>query len=169
MINLKNLKRYYKDGEPRTSIFLMSDDGQDWYESYDLFLDSTAKIMYNSDGIIVCASRDVTSLPPINCSVAELEYDGDVEELYGKFFDGTEVKDVVESEEEMKQRFENEISVLKHSALSELTNLKTAIDLSISTESDEKRVQDLKAYVLELNELTPSDFVEGFELPKKPQ
>jgi hypothetical protein len=33
-------------------LFLISDDGQDWYECQSLFADDTIKIMYDSSGII---------------------------------------------------------------------------------------------------------------------
>lgn len=62
--------------------FLVSDDGQDWYECQQLFADGTVKIMYDADGVI----RSVVDAPvpqrgntyavsmffPLNMSVAEI-------------------------------------------------------------------------------------------------
>lgn len=47
----KQLKLYRSD-DGSTPVFLMSDDGLDWYESHKLFADDTVKIMYDSEGVI---------------------------------------------------------------------------------------------------------------------
>lgn len=47
----KQLKLYRSD-DGTTPVFLMSEDGLDWYESHKLFSDDTIKIMYDSGGVI---------------------------------------------------------------------------------------------------------------------
>ncbi|EBR0846460.1 tail fiber assembly protein [Salmonella enterica] len=65
------------------AYFLESDDGQDWYECQSLFSDDTAKIMYDSEGVIWGVVNKpvpqrgntyaVSMLWPVNMSVAEID------------------------------------------------------------------------------------------------
>lgn len=78
---VKQLK-LFKSDDGSIPVFLMSEDGQDWYESHKLFADDTIKILYDTDGVI----RSVVDAPvpergniyavsmfyPLNMSVAEI-------------------------------------------------------------------------------------------------
>lgn len=69
----------------KVSLYLLSEDGQDWYECQSQFADDTIKIMYDGEGII----RSVVDRPvfernntyavsmffPVGMSVAELAVD----------------------------------------------------------------------------------------------
>ncbi|MCS2154703.1 tail fiber assembly protein [Scandinavium goeteborgense] len=61
MQNIKNFRKVeptekqrtlFKSDDGSIPVFLMSEDGMDWYESHKLFADDTIKIMYDSEGII---------------------------------------------------------------------------------------------------------------------
>ncbi len=68
IINFKEYKpNNFKFGE--NVIYLISDDGQDWYECQKKYKDNTLKVEYSANGTIVRASRDVSRLCPYNASV----------------------------------------------------------------------------------------------------
>ncbi|TDN51122.1 hypothetical protein EC843_104133 [Buttiauxella sp. JUb87] len=91
MQNIKNFKSTLpfavdakKFGENVNSIpFLISEDGQDWYECQELFADDTIKIMYDKNGVIVSVVDApvpqrgnifaVSMFNPLGKSVAEVE------------------------------------------------------------------------------------------------
>lgn len=66
-------------------LFLLSEDGQDWYDCQASFADDTVKIMYDSDGVIRAmvntpvSQHDniyaVSLLWPVDMSVAEIAVD----------------------------------------------------------------------------------------------
>ncbi|MGK0601874.1 DUF4376 domain-containing protein [Yokenella regensburgei] len=81
MLNIKNFTRT----EPRTQeqirlchkhnvMFLMSEDGADWYDCQKNFNPSSIKFAYDSQGIIrsIATDKDVSTLWPIELSVAEV-------------------------------------------------------------------------------------------------
>ncbi|XOQ12216.1 MAG: hypothetical protein ACFWUK_25865 [Serratia liquefaciens] len=52
--------------------FLKSDSGEDWYQCQKLFAKDTVKIAFDDRGVICSYSEDISSLWPINLSVAEV-------------------------------------------------------------------------------------------------
>ncbi|PHM51909.1 tail fiber assembly protein [Xenorhabdus hominickii] len=81
MINIKNFKEYKPDnlkfGE--NVIYLISDDGQDWYECQKKYREDTLKVEYYADGSIIRTSKDVSRLCPYNASVLETEFDEELD------------------------------------------------------------------------------------------
>ncbi|HAY0218996.1 TPA: DUF4376 domain-containing protein [Escherichia coli] len=74
MQELKNFTVYTPENPPVAwGVYLISEDGHDWYECQKLFSEETYKIAYDSDNIIRSISGDVSSLFPVNLSVAEVE------------------------------------------------------------------------------------------------
>lgn len=62
MQDIKNFKSYtpdaelidkYKQSDGKLPLFLISEDGQDWYECQSNFSDDTVKVLYNDSGVIV--------------------------------------------------------------------------------------------------------------------
>lgn len=73
MINLKNFTLYYpKDPPYQNALYLRAESGEDWYECQKYFKDDSLKVAYNSDGVIVSASIDVSGMFPAGLSVAEV-------------------------------------------------------------------------------------------------
>lgn len=56
-------------------LFLMSESGLDWYESQKKFAATSLKFVYDSNGLIIAASYDVSTLWPVEASVAEIKAD----------------------------------------------------------------------------------------------
>lgn len=54
-------------------LFLTSEDGLDWYESQKKFAADSMKFVYDSNKTIVAASYDVSTLWPVDASVAEVK------------------------------------------------------------------------------------------------
>ncbi|HAX5206074.1 TPA: DUF4376 domain-containing protein [Escherichia coli] len=74
MNNFNNFTPYTPENPPFEGVvYLISEGGQDWYECQKLFADNTYKIMYDSDNIIRSVTTDVSTLFPLNMSVAEVE------------------------------------------------------------------------------------------------
>ncbi|MFT4465272.1 MAG: tail fiber assembly protein [Sodalis sp. (in: enterobacteria)] len=79
MKNIKNFKRYHPDAVDKKcleqavgAIFLISEDGQDWYESQKLFQPDTMKVEYEANGIIRSMGYDISGFCPEGCSMAEV-------------------------------------------------------------------------------------------------
>ena len=64
------LERYTSNGEG--VLFLTSENGLDWYESQKKFATDSLKFVYDSNETIVAASYDVSTLWPVDASIAEI-------------------------------------------------------------------------------------------------
>ncbi|QBY45017.1 Caudovirales tail fiber assembly protein, lambda gpK [Arsenophonus nasoniae] len=79
MQNLKNFQRYHPESSDKKAlesamgvIFLISEDGQDWYECQKNFQLDTMKVEYDADGVIRSMGYDISGFCPEGCSVAEV-------------------------------------------------------------------------------------------------
>ena len=85
---LNNLKTYKPDiknyGED--AVYLIDDNGRDWYESQQYFSTEKLKITFDETGLILSQSFDVSALFPLNASVAEI--DTDLSDVTGLYFIG---------------------------------------------------------------------------------
>ncbi|MCV5276570.1 tail assembly chaperone, partial [Escherichia coli] len=54
-------------------LFLLDENGNDWYECQKLFSECTKVIAYDSNNIVVSITDDASTLWPIGLSVAEIE------------------------------------------------------------------------------------------------
>lgn len=169
MLNLKNFKKYKPEGIIDGFMYLISEDGLDWYEAREMFQEDTVKILYENDGTIVCADYTALFMPPLDCSIAEIYYDGNLNDLYGMVFDGEKVVPYDEPNSERIERLKSEQKNLKVSAINELNNLKMAIDLDVATEDEKQLFPVLKSYIMKLSTFTDDDFTDKlFEFPVKP-
>ena len=74
MNNFKHFTPYTpEDPFVEWASYLISEDGQDWYECQKLFAEDTYKIAYDSDNIVRSIATDVSTLFPLNLSVVEVE------------------------------------------------------------------------------------------------
>ncbi|UUF64776.1 tail fiber assembly protein [Escherichia coli] len=72
MLNIKNFKPYIPENTDTNASYLISEDGQDWYECQKLFSPETVKVVYDNNNTIIGFSLDVSALFPVNASVAEV-------------------------------------------------------------------------------------------------
>ncbi|HBC1012522.1 TPA: DUF4376 domain-containing protein, partial [Escherichia coli] len=86
-------------------LFLQDEDGNDWYECQGLFSENTKKIVYNSDGVVLGISEDVSSLWPAGMSVAEVEALPEGCDTSGRWvFDGEQVTDSMKPEQALANK-----------------------------------------------------------------
>ncbi|HGJ5876246.1 MAG TPA: hypothetical protein ACHBX0_07430 [Arsenophonus sp.] len=79
MQDLKFFKRYHPELSDKKAlkssmgvIFLMSEEGRDWYKCQKTFQPDTMKIEYESNGVIRSIGYDISGCCPEGCSVAEV-------------------------------------------------------------------------------------------------
>jgi hypothetical protein len=172
MQNIKNFKPSLpfavdaiKFGENVNSIgFLMSEDGQDWYECHSLFADDTVKIMYDETGCIHAVVDApvpqrgniyaVSMFNPVNMSVAEVavaEYPENFVLDGTWFFDGitiTQSAEIVEAR--MLQSNASAYKSRMRDATSELQSLQVVIDAGAASTNDEATYAGISDYIIEL-------------------
>lgn len=104
MNNFNNFTPYTPENPPfEGAAYLISEDGQDWYECQKLFADNTYKIMYDSDNIIRSVTTDVSTLFPLNMSVAEVETVPEGCDITGRWkYDNGEVVDTMTPEKAIR-------------------------------------------------------------------
>lgn len=177
MMNIKNFKTYTPKSSKNSrvvqnALYLISEDGRDWYECQKLFSKEAIKFAYNSDGIIVSASTDVSSLFPVNLSVSECECTEDisVEELSSgiyRYEDGKIRKD----EEIESGRLISQAESKKQSLLSEaakvIAPLQDAVDLGMVTDEEKAKLTAWKTYRVLLNRVDTS-LAPNIDWPEKP-
>lgn len=169
-MQLTNFKMYDKEGGNSNSLYMISDEGMDWYDSRGLFDINKAKFMYDNNGLIVSASYNIHELVPLGFSVAEIDYDGDINKLYGMVYDGNTISEYVETKEEKNERLKNELANLKYMAIQEISHLKTAMDLGLATDEESVLFGKLKEYVTQLSSIKPADMIKKtFSFPVKPE
>lgn len=183
MQNFKNFKlaeptvsmlaKFMVDNEPpqEKPLFLVSEEGIDWYDAYQLFDDMTVKIMYDQNGII----RSVVSEPvpqrdytyaasmffPEGMSVAEIP--GDLPEGFEIesatwVFDGETVYQSPELVEGKYLPINTDMRrALANTAAASIDALRSAIELERQRDGDAELLEAWKAYILDLRDMTPDD------------
>ena len=78
MNNFKNFAPYTPGEDKRELVdagvlFLLDENGNDWYECQKLFSECTKVIAYDSNNIVVSITDDASTLWPIGLSVAEVD------------------------------------------------------------------------------------------------
>lgn len=79
----KNFKRYIPEKAEERILYLKSECGKDWYECQKKYKENTFKIMVDSQGRIISASKDISMLFPEDCSVYEVK-NLNIAEVYEK-------------------------------------------------------------------------------------
>ncbi|HCC3332206.1 TPA: tail fiber assembly protein [Salmonella enterica] len=157
----------FENPEGYVPIFLRSAEGQDWYESFDLFSDDTVKLMFNSDGVIVSIvdapvpeRGDIYAVSmffPDGLSVAEIEGmlpEGfELDSRTWVYRDGT-----VEQDQTLLDAYNLAINQEQYrSRVNELTNemlmLQAAITTGRATEKQQARFTALQNYAVDLSEV----------------
>ncbi|ELN2578699.1 tail fiber assembly protein [Enterobacter kobei] len=165
MQNIKNFRPYVPGeevtalySEPGTppTLFLMSEDGLDWYECQSLFADDTVKIMYDSAGVIVGLidkpvpergnTLAVSMFFPDGMSVAEVKSvpDGCANDG-GWMFDGSEV---VAVPVDYVAQAEKQKSQLMSAAEAAIAPLKRAVKYSMATDAEKASLEQWEVYTV---------------------
>lgn len=177
--NEKYIERIGEDGLAYIR-FLVSEDGQDWYECQNLFSDDTVKIMYDSKNII----RAVIDRPvpergniyavsmffPENMSVAEIE--GQLPEGFSLNeewqFDGNEIILRKCPIDELARHALNKKKKLLSEATEIIAPLQDAVDLEIANEDERSHLLAMKKYRVLLNRVDVN-LAPNIRWPNKPR
>jgi hypothetical protein len=173
MKNVKNFKIYTPSKEKIHNLglsdlnsisFLISDDGQDWYECQKLFSADKVKVMYDSNMIIVSVvgqsipdndyGCDISMLFPNNASVAEVEDLPAGFTINGEwqYRDGIIVPRKY-SNAELSENAERKKDVLISECSIDIMPLQDAVDLNIATEAEIAKLANWKKYRVELSRI----------------
>lgn len=156
MIVMKNFKSKNVEINGLNISVATDETGADWYGSQKNFADDTLKIIFNSEGVIVSMSYDVSALWPPGNSVAEIaatavpkgcNIDG------GWVFDGKKIIPRVYTTEELITQTTAKRDSLMAAANAAITPLQDAVDLDDATSEEEALLKEWKKYRVALNRL----------------
>ena len=136
--------------------FLKSDSGEDWYQCQKLFAKDTVKIAFDDRGVICSYSEDISSLWPINLSVAEVPNNIMARQLdiSGRWvFDGKKITKRIYTPEEHQEQARIEQRTRIASAANMIAPLQDAVDLDIVSDAEKARLEGWKRYRVMLNRL----------------
>ncbi|KAA5920922.1 MULTISPECIES: tail fiber assembly protein [unclassified Pantoea] len=148
---MKNLHVYNAEMIAGNSVLFLKDDaGRDWYESQKLFDDETLKVVFDSSGIIVSMNYDVSTLWPVDNSVAEVAA-ADVPEgidITGNWmFDGKNIVPRTYTAEEWQARAEAQRQNLLTAANAATADWRTELQLDTISDEDKASLVKWMAYI----------------------
>ncbi|WP_277971558.1 tail fiber assembly protein [Pantoea agglomerans] len=151
MITLKKLQVYNAEMFAGKSVLFLKDDaGRDWYESQKLFTDETLKVVFNSAGIIVSMNYDVSTLWPVDNSVAEVAAD-DVPEgvdISGNWmYDGKNIVPRTYTAEEWQAKAEAQRQSLLTAANAATADWRTELQLDVISKEDKASLIEWITYI----------------------
>lgn len=155
---------------PANVLFLRSDTGIDWYEAQKEFKNDTIKVMFDSAGVICCAETDVSSLWPINCSVAEVKPENIPSDFFisGRWvFNGLTIEQYQYTKEELIAKAEEQKQSLMSVAADAIAPLQDASELGMATEVELTTLTLWKRYRVMLNRVDISA-APDIEWPEQP-
>lgn len=130
--------------------------GADWYESQKNFQDDTLKIVFDTSGVIISMSYDVSALNVDRASVAEIEV-ADIPEKVdingGWIFDGKKIIQRVYTSEEYIAQATAKRDSLMAIANAAIAPLQDAVDIDDATEGEVALLKAWKTYRVALNRL----------------
>ncbi|MCC8379142.1 tail fiber assembly protein [Xenorhabdus sp. PB30.3] len=170
MLKMKNFKEYKPDNIKfgNNVIYLISDDGQDWYECQKKYREDTLKVEYYSDGTIVRTSKDVSRLCPYNASVLETEFNEDFDISQYHVVNDELVK---KSEEILLKEAQLDAEKFKKSLISDAQKnmqlLQTKLLMGRISETERKKLNQWLDYV-EAVEVLDISAVSDIQWPEHP-
>ncbi|PJI56911.1 tail fiber assembly protein [Escherichia coli] len=175
MINIKNFRPYTPENPPVAwATYLISEDGQDWYECQTQFAEDTYKVAYDSDGIVRSISGDVSALFPLHMSVAEVESLPDGVDIDGNWvFDGENVVARTLTAAEWQAKAESQRSALISDAKETISLWQSELLLGTISDDDKESLTEWIAYikglqVLDLSGVTDEESYNATVWPDEP-
>ncbi|WP_334472043.1 tail fiber assembly protein [Arsenophonus sp. PmNCSU2021_1] len=177
MKNIKNFKRYHPDAVDKKwlehavgAIFLISEDGQDWYECQKFFQPDTMKVEYEADGVIRSMGYDISAFCPEGCSIAEvLAWPQEAAPNRKWCFIDGEVVPRIYTADELREQATHKRDYLLEQAAKIIAPLQDASDLDIATEAEKASLLAWKKYRVLLNrvDISKRPDIAWPEAPKK--
>ncbi|MEB0352897.1 tail fiber assembly protein [Citrobacter freundii] len=145
--------------EKHNVMFLQSEDGTDWYEAQKKFATDTMKLVIDDEGIIRSFSRDITTLWPVDKSVAEVEYTTSFDDVWidggWQYRDG-KVSPRVYTQAELAEQAERKKSSLLAEAMAAIAPLERAVKLDIATSDEIDLLEVWERYSVMVNRVDTS-------------
>lgn len=176
MKNIKNFKRYHPDVVDKKwlehavgAIFLISEDGQDWYECQNSFQPDTMKVEYEADGVIRSMGYDISGFCPEGCSIAEVsEWPQEAAPNRKWCFVDGQVVPRIYTADELKGKTTHKQNYLLEQAAKIIAPLQDAVDLNVATKAEKAALLAWKKYRVLLNRVDISS-APDIEWPEEPQ
>lgn len=152
MNNFKNFAPYTPGEDKRELVdagvlFLLDENGNDWYECQNLFSECTKVIAYDSNNIVVSITDDASTLWPIGLSVAEVDsLPEDVDINGGWVFRDNSVVKRIYSDTELQQQAESKKAALLSHAESVIVTLERAVKLNMATDEERAKLEAWERY-----------------------
>lgn len=143
-------------------VFILSDEGVDWYESQEIFNKDDLKIVFNKKtGEIISFSKDVSALWPLGSCVADIPVDQVPanNDFTDKVFDirSYSIKDKVYTPAELQRLAERKVVDLQSTATALITPLTYAKDLDMITDEESAYLKNLQRYVVSLSRVASQE------------
>ncbi|OZI14897.1 phage tail protein [Sodalis-like symbiont of Philaenus spumarius] len=161
MKNIKNFKRYHPDSVDKKwlehavgAIFLISEDGQDWYACQKSFQPNTMKVEYEADGVIRSMGYDISGFCPEGCSIAEvLAWPQEAAPNRKWCFIDGEIVPRVYTADELREQATHKRDYLLEQGAKIIAPLQDAVDLDMATDTEKAALLAWKKYRVLLNRL----------------
>lgn len=145
--------------EKHNVMFLRAEDGTDWYEAQKKFATDTMKLVIDDEGIIRSFSRDITTLWPVDKSVAEVAYTTSFDDVWidgdWQYRDG-KVSPRVYTQAELVEQAERKKSSLLAEAMAVIAPLERAVKLDIATSDEIASLEVWERYSVMVNRVDTS-------------
>lgn len=145
--------------EKHNVMFLRAEDGTDWYEAQKKFAADTMKLVIDDEGIIRSFSRDITTLWPVDKSVAEVAYTTLFDDVW---IDGSwqyregKVSPRVYTQSELVEQAEGKKNSLLAEAMAAIAPLERAVKLGIATSEETGLLEIWERYSVMVNRVDTS-------------
>ncbi|WP_334469794.1 tail fiber assembly protein [Arsenophonus sp. PmNCSU2021_1] len=153
-MELKNVSRYSPDNMPygHGVQYFKSEEGQDFYESLNLFTKKYTLCIEPDTGIIRSMAEDVSTLYPAGFTVVDVdELPGGVDISGGWLFDGQKVVPRIPTQGEFVAKAKREKAELMQMASIAIAPLQDAVDLDMATDAEKTSLLAWKKYRVLLN------------------
>ncbi|CAH3780465.1 tail fiber assembly protein [Citrobacter freundii] len=145
--------------EKHNVMFLRAEDGTDWYEAQKKFATDTMKLVIDDEGIIRSFSRDITTLWPVDKSVAEVAFTTSFDDVWidggWQYRDG-KVSPRVYTQAELVEQAERKKSSLLAEAMAAIAPLERAVKLDIATSDEIASLEVWERYSVMVNRVDTS-------------
>lgn len=173
MKNIKNFQPYLPENPifGDEVLYLLSEDGQDWYAVQQEFELNSIKFEYDDTGEVVRFSQDISLLFPQGRSVVEipLKVVSNLDLSQGRWrYDGKRIVPILQTQDDLISNANRQKQDFIQEATNVIAPLQDAIDLEIATEKETAALQEWKKYRVLLNRVDTS-LAPNIDWPEKPE
>lgn len=170
-MQLINLKIYEPTQKlSADALYLIDENGLDWYESQSKFSDDTLKIACDDQGVIRSSSFDVSMLWPESLSVFEVDKNNIPQDLSldgsWQFTNGMIIPRKY-SAEELIAKAEDKKARLISVANAYISLLERAVRYNMATDDERKELEEWEVYSVLLSRVNTSE-ISSVEWPNPP-